>query len=138
MDHAAPNTLTDSQRDQLNRILEACPDLPTARDLAHEFSTIARERRGQDLTHWMTRALDHGPPPVQSFVAFLQNDWDAVVNGLTLSWSSGAVEGQVTRIKLIKRRSTGRRRSLSCGRWSSLSRPEVRTAEPTRDRRPAR
>ncbi|MCZ7458246.1 ISL3 family transposase [Streptomyces sp. WMMC940] len=103
-----PDTLTDSQRDQLNRILDACPDLATARDLAHEFSTIAREPRGQDLTHWMTRALDQGPPPVQGFASFLQNDWDAVVNGLTLPWSSGAVEGQVTRIKLIKRRSYGR------------------------------
>ncbi|MFE3865239.1 hypothetical protein ACFXPT_33120 [Streptomyces goshikiensis] len=27
-----------------NRILDACPDLATARDLAHEFSAIARER----------------------------------------------------------------------------------------------
>nr|WSW63829.1 transposase [Streptomyces sp. NBC_00998] len=52
--------------------------------------------------------LDQGPPPVQGFAAFLQNDWDAVVNGLTLQWSSGAVEGQVTRIKLIKRRPYGR------------------------------
>jgi transposase len=103
-----PDTLTDSQRVQLDRILDACPDLATARELAHEFSAIARERRGHDLTHWMARALDQGPQPVQGFAAFLQNDWDAVVNGLTLHWSSGAVEGQVTRIKLIKRRSYGR------------------------------
>ncbi|WTS75121.1 transposase [Streptomyces sp. NBC_00207] len=68
----------------------------------------APECRGDDLTAWMTRALDHGPSPVQGFAAFLQNDWDAVVNGLTLPWNSGAVEGQVTRIKLIKRRSYGR------------------------------
>ncbi|MFJ9344750.1 ISL3 family transposase [Streptomyces sp. NPDC101733] len=103
-----PDSLSDSQREQLDRILEACPDLAAARDLAHEFSTIARERRGHDLTHWVARALDHGPQPVQGFAAFLQNDWSAVVNGLTLNWSSGAVEGQVTRIKLIKRRSYGR------------------------------
>ncbi|MEV6686896.1 ISL3 family transposase [Streptomyces sp. NPDC051130] len=103
-----PDALTDSQRHQLNQILGTCPDLATAHDLAHEFSAIARERRGHDLTHWMTRALDQGPQPVQGFAAFLQNDWDAVVNGLTLPWSSGAVEGQVTRIKLIKRRSYGR------------------------------
>ncbi|MFE6903609.1 ISL3 family transposase [Streptomyces sp. NPDC057717] len=103
-----PDTLTDSQREHLERILEACPDLAAAHDLAHEFSAIARERRGHDLTHWMSRALAQGPQPVQGFAAFLQNDWDAVVNGLILNWSSGAVEGQVTRIKLIKRRSYGR------------------------------
>lgn len=103
-----PNALTGNQREQLGRILAACPDLAAARDLAHEFSSIARERRGTDLTAWMARALGHGPPPVQAFAAFLQNDWDAVVNGLTLQWISGSVEGQVTRIKLIKRRSYGR------------------------------
>ncbi|MEU9148938.1 ISL3 family transposase [Streptomyces sp. NPDC048349] len=102
-----PDTLTNRQREQLDSILDGCPDLATARDLAHEFSAIARERRGQDLTNWMTRALDQGPQPVQGFAAFLQNDWDAVVNGLTRPWSSGAVEGQVTRIKLLKRRSYG-------------------------------
>nr|WP_229818672.1 transposase [Streptomyces lateritius] len=75
---------------------------------ARSFSAIARERRGQDLASWMTRALDQGPSPVQGFAAFLQNDWDAVVNGLTLPWSSGAIEGQVIRIKLSKRRSYGR------------------------------
>ncbi|MFD6081064.1 ISL3 family transposase [Streptomyces hydrogenans] len=103
-----PDTLTGSHREQLDRILGTCPDLATACELAHEFSAIARERRDHDLTHWVARALDQGPRPVQGFAAFLQNDWDAVVNGLTLHWSSGAVEGQVTRIKLIKRRSYGR------------------------------
>ncbi|MFJ3883217.1 transposase [Streptomyces sp. NPDC090077] len=78
------------------------------RDLAHEFSAIARERRGQDLADWTTRAPGHRPQPVPGFAAFLQNDWDSVVNGLTPPWSSGAVEGQVTRINLIKRRSYGR------------------------------
>ncbi|MFK0239176.1 ISL3 family transposase [Streptomyces vinaceus] len=117
-----PDTLTDNQREQLDRILDACPDLATARDLAHEFSAIARERRGHDLTGWMARALDQGPQPVQGFAAFLQNDWDAVVNGLTLPWSSGAVEGQVTRIKLIKRRSYGRA-SFALSRTLVLAHP---------------
>ncbi|MEU9943447.1 transposase [Streptomyces lavendulae] len=117
-----PDALTDSQRHQLNQILGACPDLATAHDLAQEFSAIIRERRGHDLTHWMTRALDQGPQPVQGFAAFLQNDWDAVVNGLTLPWSSGAVEGQVTRIKLIKHRSY-RRASFGLLRTFVLAQP---------------
>ncbi|KJY26092.1 hypothetical protein VR44_30870, partial [Streptomyces katrae] len=51
------DTLTESHREQLDRILDACPDLATARDLAREFSAIARERRGHDLRHWVARAL---------------------------------------------------------------------------------
>ncbi|MFB6672955.1 transposase [Streptomyces sp. NPDC056390] len=68
--------------------------LSTARELAHAFNAIARDRRGTELTQWMTRALADGPKPIQSFAAFLQHDWDAVVNGLSLPWSSGVVEGQ--------------------------------------------
>lgn len=72
----------------------------------------------------MTRALDHGPSPVQGFATFPQNDWGAVVNGLTLHWSSGAVEGQVTRIKPIKRRSYGRA-SFALLRTLVLAKPPV-------------
>lgn len=103
-----PKTLPDEERGRLDRVLNACPDLAEANVLAQEFIALARERRGDELTEWMRRALSGGPPPLQGFAAFLQNDWAAVVNGLTLEWSSGAVEGQVTRIKLIKRRSYGR------------------------------
>ncbi|MBG0569351.1 transposase, partial [Actinoplanes sp. NEAU-A11] len=39
----------------------------------------------------------------QSFTAGLRRDHDAVVNGLTMPYSSGVVEGHVNRIKMIKR-----------------------------------
>lgn len=43
------------------------------------------------------------------------NAQDAVVDGLALPWSSGVVENQVTRIKLIKRRHTAVPHSHCCG-----------------------
>ncbi|OEJ22317.1 transposase [Streptomyces subrutilus] len=109
-------------RDGSGVFLGICPDLATARDLSQEFAAIARQCRGHDLISWMSRALNQGPQPIQGFAAFLQNDWDDVVNGLTLHLSSGAVEGQVTRIKLIKRRSY-RRTSLALLRNLVLTPP---------------
>ncbi|WP_345681011.1 ISL3 family transposase [Yinghuangia aomiensis] len=103
-----PEVLSSGERAELDRVLDTCPDLAATADLARAFTGIVRERRGCELAAWTTRALADGPKPLQGFAAFLHNDWDAVVNGLTLQWSSGAVEGQVTRIKLIKRRSYGR------------------------------
>ncbi|MBG0566961.1 transposase, partial [Actinoplanes aureus] len=44
----------------------------------------------------------------QSFTAGLRRDHDAVVNGLTMPYSSGVVEGHVNRIKMIKRQMYGR------------------------------
>lgn len=52
----------------------------------------------------MTRALDQGSSPVQGFAVSLQDDSDAAVDGLTLPWSPGAVEGQATRIILWNQR----------------------------------
>ncbi|MFC9769225.1 hypothetical protein [Rhodococcus jostii] len=40
-------------------------------------------------------------PQLNRFVRVLETDHDAVRNGLTLTYSSGAVEGHVNRIKML-------------------------------------
>jgi transposase len=47
-------------------------------------------------------------PHLQRFVTGLRRDNTAVLNGLTLTYSSGAVEGNVNSIKMIKRQMCGR------------------------------
>ncbi len=44
----------------------------------------------------------------ESFVTGVQQDKDAVLAGLTLEWSNGPLEGNVNRLKLIKRSMYGR------------------------------
>lgn len=46
--------------------------------------------------------------PLLSFVNGVVGDQRAVAAGLTLPFSSGAVEGQVNRIKMLKRQMFGR------------------------------
>ncbi len=50
----------------------------------------------------------HRISELRSFAAGLERDFDAVRAGLTLPHSSGAVEGQVNRIKMLKRQMSGR------------------------------
>lgn len=69
---------------------------------------MARERQGDHLDAWIAAAQASGIPPLRSFATGLLADYDAVRAGLTLLWSSGAVEGNVTRIKAIKRQMYGR------------------------------
>jgi hypothetical protein len=64
-------------------------------------------RRSRDLEKWMTSAASDAPAPT-SFLTGLRSDQDAVTAGLTLPWSSGAVEGHVSRIKMLKRQMYGR------------------------------
>jgi hypothetical protein len=69
---------------------------------------IVRERRGSDLEAWITAATDSGIGALARFARGLQEDLAAVTAGLTLPWSNGPVEGQITRLKLLKRQGYGR------------------------------
>jgi transposase len=65
-------------------------------------------RQGQRLNDWITAVEADDQPDLRSFTAGLRRDHDAVVNGLTMTYSSGVVEGHVNRIKMIKRQMYGR------------------------------
>lgn len=65
-------------------------------------------RTGQALDDWCAAVIADDVPELRSFVGGLRGDHDAVVAGLTLEHSSGAVEGSVNRIKMVKRQMYGR------------------------------
>jgi transposase len=49
-----------------------------------------------------------GVAAVETFAAGLDQDGAAVRAALTMPWSSGQAEGQITKLKLIKRQMYGR------------------------------
>jgi len=65
--------------------------------------TGSRDRDG-----WLTAVDADDQPGLRSFATGIRNDLQAVINGLTLPWSSGKVEGTVNKIKMIKRQMYGR------------------------------
>ncbi|MDH2390624.1 transposase [Streptomyces sp. HNM0663] len=67
-----------------------------------------RDLRGNDLPTWMDRVLADDLPALHSLVNGMKRDLDAVTAGLSMPWSSGQVEGHVTRAKLLKRMGFGR------------------------------
>jgi transposase len=67
-----------------------------------------REHRGEDLPAWIARVEQDDLPHLRQFANALLHDYEAVTAGLSTSWSSGQVEGQVTRVKLLKRAGYGR------------------------------
>jgi len=67
------------------------------------WAEILTRRHGHHLDAWIVTLDADGQPDPHSFNAGLRRDHDAVRNGLTLPYSSGAVEGHVNRIKMIKR-----------------------------------
>jgi transposase len=99
----APDELT-----QLRGVLDRCEALRLVDELVTAFAGIARQRQGHHLDAWIAAARASDLPPLSRFATGLLADYDAVRAGLTLHWSSGAVEGNVTRIKAIKRQMYGR------------------------------
>jgi transposase len=61
-----------------------------------------------DLIQWLADAAESGLRPFVSLAHGIQADYVAVVNGLKLPWSTGPVEGTVTRVKFLKRQGYGR------------------------------
>jgi len=65
-------------------------------------------RHGERLEAWAAQAETSPVSELRGFAGGLRKDWAAVTAGLTVSYSSGAVEGHVNRIKMIKRQMYGR------------------------------
>ena len=103
-----PDRLADGDRDQLTQTRAACPHLDALAAHVAAFAEILTARQGQRLNDWITAVEADDQPDLQSFTAGLRRDHDAVVNGLTMTYSSGMVEGHVNRIKMIKRQIYGR------------------------------
>jgi transposase len=103
-----PDRLADDDRDQLTRARAACPHLDALATHVSAFAEILTARQGQRLNDWITAVEADDQPDLRSFTAGLRRDHDAVVNGLTMPYSSGVVEGHVNRIKMIKRQMYGR------------------------------
>jgi transposase len=96
------------QKDYLSRLCETDAQIQETYDLIQEFTTMLRERKGEQFDSWLQRVEQQGVAELQSFAQGLRKDYDAVKAGLTLQWSQGAVEGHVHRLKLLKRQAYGR------------------------------
>ncbi|WP_241003047.1 ISL3 family transposase [Streptomyces sp. CB01881] len=103
-----PARLRADDAQELKEIRAACPHLDAAARHVRDFAGMLQDRRGDLLPDWMNRVIADDLPALHSLIAGLRRDQDAVVAGLSSPWSSGQVEGQVTRVKLLKRAGYGR------------------------------
>jgi len=104
-----PATIDLADQRRLDAVLAASPDLTVLADHVRAFASIMCSLRGHDLESWLAAVdADDDQPALRSFVAGVRRDQDAVTAGLTLPWNSGAVEGHVNRLKMLKRQMFGR------------------------------
>jgi len=95
--------LKAEEQENLRLLRQASPDLETAYQLVKEFLHMVRELTGERLEEWLGKVEAEALQAFRPFVTGVQQDKDAVLAGLTLPWSNGPLEGNVNRLKLIKR-----------------------------------
>ena len=103
-----PEDLKKEERETLWQLRQASPHLEAAYHLVETFLQMVRERTGEQLDAWLAAVQASHLEAFESFVTGVQQDKDAVLAGLTLQWSNGPLEGNVNRLKLIKRSMYGR------------------------------
>lgn len=102
------HALTAQQLTLVQAWVDASPDLQAGRDAARRFTEILTERRADQLDAWIAEALASSVGGVKRFAKGIQADYDAVLAALQLPWSTAQLEGQVNRLKVIKRQMYGR------------------------------
>jgi transposase len=116
---------TTWQQGYLTRLGAADPETAVVLHLVTEFTRMVRQREGDQLDAWLVQVIERGPRELQRFADRLQTDYRAVQAGLTEQWSQGQTEGQIHRLKYIKRQMYGRA-GLGLLRQRVLQRPGPR------------
>ena len=104
-----PDHLDADDTAALDAACAASPPLGALRGYVARFAQILTERTGaQNLDAWLDAVEADDLADLRHFARGLRRDYDAVLAGLTLPDNSGAVEGNVTKLKLLKRQMYGR------------------------------
>jgi transposase len=103
-----PERLRVEDQAYLGRLCAQTPVIATAYELAQAFAQMARERQGQNLEAWLAQAWGSGISELRGYARGLEGDRVAVEAGLRQVWSNGQTEGQVNKLKLVKRQMYGR------------------------------
>lgn len=90
------------------KLHQCSPLLQRLRALSCTFLGLVCERRTEALDDWLVEARDSRVTKLVRFVEGLEQDLAAVRAALELPWSNGQTEGQINRLKAIKRQMYGR------------------------------
>jgi transposase len=106
--HRAEDLDTGDQQ-MLASIRAHCAQLDRLAGHVTSFAKMMTRRTGQqELTGWLDRVDADDQPELHTFATGIRQDLSAVTAGLSLPYSSAATEGNVNRLKAIKRQMYGR------------------------------
>jgi transposase len=99
---------TKEEEALLTHLMAQSVKVTEAIGLTQAFATLIRQRQVNELEPWLNRAQRSSFVPFQRFASSLKDEEKEVRSALTLTASNGQVEGQVNRLKMLKRQMYGR------------------------------
>jgi transposase len=102
-----PEQRTPDEQAQVAQLQQHDPTIAQIATLTEAFAQIVRQRTPSELQTWIETVLMSGLPDLKRFATGLRQD-AAVRAACELPYSNGQTEGQVTRLKLLKRQMYGR------------------------------
>ena len=102
------DNLSDRKRQLLAFLLIHHEQAKITYPMAQSFINMVKNRKAEELDTWIAWAKESGIAQLKQFAGGLQRDYQAVYAALSMEWSNGQVEGQINRLKLIKRQGYGR------------------------------
>ena len=100
--------LTERQAKKVDALKKGSDAFAEMRRLAMRFNGILRGKKSAPLDVWIDDAIDCELIPIMRFARVLRRDINAVNNAIELPWSNGQAEGQINRLKTLKRAMYGR------------------------------
>jgi transposase len=101
----ARDRLSRSELATVAAVEHAVPGLVLARELVDRFQSLIRKRDPGALDRWIA---DAAVSAIASFAKGVADDRSAVAAAIEEPWSNGQTEGQITKLKLVKRQTYGR------------------------------
>lgn len=100
--------MSTEQQALFDRITNECPDVVTLRKISLAFREALTSQEGEKMQQWIDRTKRCEFGSLVRFAYGLQKDISAVTAAVETVWSTGQVEGQINRLKMIKRQMYGR------------------------------
>jgi len=97
-----------NKNDKMLSFICQMPAIETTYHLAQRFFTMVRERHAEQFDGWLEECLTSGIPDLRTFAECLKREYSAMKGALTFSYSNGPIEGQINKLKYIKRSMYGR------------------------------
>jgi transposase len=103
-----PEELEPNQKEYVSELQRLSPEISSGLKLVKEFQSLLVGKQADRFDQWRLSTEQSGLKELQSFSVGLMKDEAAVRAAMIYEWSSGQVEGNVNRLKMIKRMMFGR------------------------------